>query len=129
MKLDYNYLKKILVSMEDYPEHQIYFYDLVKMVSGKDITEIDDKTIGHIRVLYDNGCFDTLKKDSIGISYNLNKILITANTLYRLTAKGYEFLDLLRNEKVFNKIKDFSISTALEVGKSLLINAITRTFN
>lgn len=122
MKLDYNYLKKILITMEEYPEHQIYFYDLIKMVSGKGIYEVDDKTIGHIRILYDNECFDTLKKGQIGISYNFNKMFIPVNTLYRLTAKGYEFLDLLRNDTIFNKIKNFSVATAIEIGKELLTN-------
>lgn len=125
MKLDYDYLKKILITMEENPEHQIYFYDLVQKVSGKGIYDVDDKTIGHIRILYDNKCFDTLKKGQIGISYNLNKVLVTTNTLYRLTAKGYEFLDLLRNDSVFNKIKNFSIATALEIGKDILIKTIT----
>lgn len=128
MKLDYNYLKKILITMEEYPEHQIYFYDLVKKLSNKENVEVDDKTIGHIKILYDNNCFETLKPGCLGISYGVNGHIILNNTLYRLTAKGYEFLDLLRNDNVFDKIKTFSISTALEIGKSLLISAIIGNF-
>ena len=124
MKLDYNYLKKILVTMEEYPEHQIPFYDLIKKLSGRENAEVDDKTIGHIKILYDNKCFDTLKPGCLGISYGANGHLLLNDTLYRLTAKGYEFLDLLRNDNVFNKIKDFSISTALEIGKSLIIKTM-----
>ncbi len=54
----------------------------------------------------------------------MNDDILYHNVNYRLTAKGYEFLDLLMHDTVINKIKDFSISTAIEVGKQILIKSI-----
>lgn len=43
------------------------------------------------------------------------------NGAYRITAKGYDFLSGLREDKVFSKIKDFSINVAIETAKQLLV--------
>ena len=46
---------------------------------------------------------------------------IISNPSYRITAQGYEFLDILKNDTVLNKIKNFAISNAWEIGKQLLV--------
>ena len=125
MKLDYNYLKKILVIMEEHPEHQIQLNDLAeKALENQQDNKFNDKFIGHIKILYDNGCFDTLKPGDLGILLTNSGIICNVNMEYRLTARGYEFLDILRNDTVFNKIKQFAISTAIEIGKNLLLDKI-----
>ena len=47
------------------------------------------------------------------------------NASYRITAKGYEFLEMLRKRNIFNKIKGLTVPTALEVGKAILVKTIT----
>lgn len=123
MKLDYNYLKKILIIMEENSKHEIKSFDLFKKLLGTEI--IDDKTLGHLRILNDFGCIYS-QADNLGIKECLNGQIIQGNTLYRLTSRGYEFLDMLKNETVFNKIKNFAISNAWDIGKELLIAFATR---
>ena len=123
MKLDYNYLKKILIIMEENSEHEIRSFDLFRKLLGTE--DIDDKTLGHLRVLNDFGCIDS-QADNLGIKECLNGQIMQGNTLYRLTSRGYEFLDILKNDTIFNKIKNFAISNAWDIGKQLLITLATR---
>ena len=46
-----------------------------------------------------------------------------------MTAKGYEFLDMLKQDTVFNKVKNFTITNAFEIGKQLLISLATGAIN
>ena len=46
-----------------------------------------------------------------------------SNPLYRITANGYEFLDILKNDTILNKIKHFAIQNAWEIGKQLIIES------
>ena len=43
----------------------------------------------------------------------------------RITAQGLEFLEALKNDSVFHKVKDFSLGIATDVGKSLLTSFIS----
>ena len=45
----------------------------------------------------------------------------------RITAQGLEFLDALKEDTIFNKIKDYSIGIAAETGKSLLVSLASKT--
>ena len=45
----------------------------------------------------------------------------------RITAQGLEFLEALKEDTIFNKIKDYSIGVAAETGKSLLVSLISKT--
>ena len=38
-----------------------------------------------------------------------------------MTVQGYKFPNVLKNTTVLNRIKNFAISNALEIGKELLI--------
>lgn len=118
MKLDYEYLKQILTKMEECPTHRIQSGVLLEDLNTNEIDR--DKFFGHIRILFDFGCIDCPDED-LGIQYMLNGNVFCTSAPYRLTAKGYEFLDILKNKTVFNKIKDFAISNAWDIGKQLLI--------
>lgn len=45
----------------------------------------------------------------------------------RITAQGLEFLEALKNDNVFHKVKDFSLGIAADVGKTLLADIIRNT--
>ena len=53
---------------------------------------------------------------------------MSGNASIRLTAQGRQFLEALNNDTVFNKLKNFSVKTAIEAGKSLLNAVITQGF-
>ena len=127
MKLDYNLIKTILLTMEEYPEHQIPSFELMRKINITD--ENKDTFIGHIKIMGDYNLIESSAKDgNYGFKYGLNRNLIQANCDYRMTANGYEFLDVLKNDTVFNKIKDFAISNAIDIGKQLLVNFASANF-
>lgn len=124
MKLDYLYIKKILTILEDYPKHEIESHEFWKLI---DLTsdcktfddEILDKFIGHMKLLSDDYLIES-SLENFGIEFNRGN-LFTATAYYRITTRGYEFLDVLKNDTTFNKIKKFALSNALEIGKKVLV--------
>lgn len=117
MKIDYTCLKEILIIMEEESSHQIWVSELMKKLPKVN----EDKFIGHIKVLFDLGCVETASGQT-GFSIALNGEIIFTNIPYRLTARGYEFLDILKNDTIIKKIKNFAVSNAWEIGKQMLIN-------
>lgn len=127
MKLDYQFLKQLLLAMEENENHTIANEELAKKadVNFKNIDETKfDKLVGHLRQLQDNGCIDCVSAD-LGFRQNLNDHWTVTRVRYRLTSHGYEFLDMLKKNSILNKVKDFSLTTAYEVGKALLINELS----
>lgn len=134
MKLDYDLLKKILQVMEEEPSHLCSNFELAIKVNvgatgnGGSMKIEDDalfeKFIGHIHILNDHGCIDC-ESPTLGFRRMSGDNWVFANVKYRMTSNGYAFLDMLKNKTVFNKIKGFSIDTAIEAGKALLIKAVT----
>ena len=127
MKLDYEYIKRILTALRDNKSHITMSADLARNL-GIDLKNDDvsfDKFVGHIRILGDECCIESPEMN-FGFSQGIDGRWSFGSVSYRLTNRGYEFLDLLSEKSVFNKIKDFSLSAAWEVGKPLLIEAITR---
>lgn len=132
MKLDYNFIKQILTVMEEYSEHEIDCYILMHktgVMDDKNVIneELIEKFIGHIKILGDKYFIESSdKKGNYGFAKGLNGDYIISRPNYRITAQGYEFLDILKNKTVFNKIKDFAISNAWEIGKQLLVQYATK---
>lgn len=122
MKLDYEYLKKILITMEEQEDYYIHASKLMKKIyNAKNSSDIDPKFVGHIKVLFDIDCMEAEEGKGTGFTLLPNGGFIFADLPYRMTAKGYEFLDMLKNETIFNKIKNLAISNALDVGKQMLV--------
>ena len=121
MKLDYEYLKKILITMEEQDEYYISIPKLMKGVyNAKNSSDITPKFVGHIEILFDNKCIESEEGKGSGFSLLSNGEIYCADLCYRMTARGYEFLDMLKNETIFNKIKNLAISNALDIGKQML---------
>lgn len=118
MKLDYKFIKQLLETMENYEKPQITMGDLMSAMSINE--EREDKFFGHISILADYNCIDS-SSSNFGFKYGYGgNLTINSSAMYRLTARGYEFLDVLKQDKILNKIKDYAIPTAFEIGKSLL---------
>ena len=101
MRLDYDYIKKILLTMENYNKHQIYSKELMGLL---EIGEEDlDKFIGHIKLLADN-YFIFSSCEDLGFKNGLNGNIVIGNPLYRITSQGYEFLDILRNDTILKNV-------------------------
>lgn len=129
MKLDYEYIKQLLLTMEEYPEHEIESHDFWKLIGlssndGKFDTATLDKFIGHMKILSDDFLIES-SADNFGFVFNRGN-LFTATAYYRITSKGYEFLDILKNDTVFNKIKTFALSNAFEIGKNIFVDITSK---
>lgn len=122
MKLDYEFIKQILIVMEENETHEIGANNLLQKLQLDE--SLKDKFIGHIKILDDNACIDCDDSD-LGFKMFLGGEVAITNCSYRLTSYGYEFLDVLRNDTVLNKVKSFALPTAFEVGKQLLVQLLT----
>lgn len=124
MKLDYNFMKEILIVMEEYASHEI---ENLKLLDLLNITnENEDKFIGHIKILGDNNfieCNNTAYPYGIFTDNRLNGYKIIS-AKYRLTAQGYEFLDVLKKDNIFHQIADLAVPTAFKVGTQILTQTI-----
>lgn len=126
MKLDYEYIKKLLRIMEEYPKHQIKCDILLKELSiDIDVDEEElDKFLGHIKILGDDFLIE-----STALEYGFEMTHAgrkRGEASYRLTSKGYEFLDVLKNDTAFNKIKNFALSNALDIGKQIIVEVSSK---
>lgn len=121
MKLDYDFIKQILLTMEEYDKHEIENLELMKYLNIAD--EDVDKFIGHILILGDNGLIEThhLKYPYGFVRISSEDEYQIVSDKYRITAQGYEFLDVLKNDTILKKIKNFAMKNALEIGKQLII--------
>ena len=114
MKIDYKFLKSILIAMEEYKLHQIRCYDLMQKIGVMDERhvlneELTEKFVGHIKILGDNYFIESSDKRGYYGFENTNN--------------GYEFLDILKNDTILNKVKNFAIKNAWEIGKQLIIES------
>ncbi len=129
MKIDYDFLKEILVAIENYEKHEIGNYKLASLINI-DLNNINeemlDKFIGHIKILGDNFCIES-NSTTYGFSHNVrfNNYIIAPAT-YRLTQQGYEFLEIIKHRSIVEKIKNLSFSSAIEVGKPLLVEFLKK---
>lgn len=121
MKLDYDFLKEILLTLEAEPSYSMKLKELGKKLDLGQQNQQFDKLEGHVKLLADNGYVEFKVKE---IKPNVNFMPTVIKKDCRLTSKGYEFLDILRNDTILNKIKNFALPTAFEIGKQLLIKFI-----
>lgn len=115
--------------MENYDKHEISSYELwqkIGVMDSKHCIDEDmlDKFLGHIKVLDDNCCVVCSNKN-FGVISSLRGNYGIVNVFFRLTAQGYEFLDVLKNDTAFNKVKDFAISNAIDIGKQIIVQLAT----
>ena len=127
MKIDYDFLKQILTVMVDNESHFIGTDQLTDKLD-LDICNklLWDKFWGHMFILNDNLCLDC-DDENLGAFREQDGCISYRSQTFRLTAQGYQFLDVLKNDTIFSKIKDFSVSTAIEVGKAALVNWVTQS--
>lgn len=119
MKIDHEYLKELLEAFESAKKATTDINDLSK--AGFDYS--DEKFIFHIEILSDSYCIESCYGRDLGFVRGVDGHLSWGVVPLRLTAKGHEFLESIRNEEVWSKIKnefkDSSIDTIFSVSKDL----------
>lgn len=127
MKIDYKFIKRILATLENASCHEMRCQKLLEELEIKASNNfVDenllDKFIGHIKILGDNNFLESSTKD-YGFMRIVNGGYSLGNPTYRITAQGYAFFDVLKNDTAFNKIKDFAISNAMYIGREIIIRS------
>lgn len=109
MQIKQDKIKELLLFFEESPN---VFEDF-----RNNRTEEDQVQLFHLLILEDAGFIEigNGSKASDGVYLILNDM--------RITYQGNEYLQAVKEKKVWEKIKDYSIGTAKEVGKQLLIAA------
>lgn len=116
MKLDYDFLKQILLTLED---NESYKMSIEKLRTKLNLDkEQFDKLEGHIKLLEDN---NYVEFEVIKFQPNVTFMRPSIKKNSRLTSQGYEFLEMLQNDNIFNKIKGFALPIAFEFGKQALM--------
>ena len=81
--------------------------------------------MGHILILADKDLIESFSsKYPFGFVYCVGGEYSIIDVGYRLTARGYELIDILKNEKLFNKVKDYTLSNAFDIAKQILLNKV-----
>lgn len=126
MKLDYKFIKEILLTMEEYDNCAMENFSLIKKMN---ITNeiLEKKFVAHILVMTDLGLIKSTNHREhvpMGLLINHDESIDIRNSCYRLTAQGYEFLDALKKDNIFNQLVDLALPTALKIGTQLLTQTI-----
>lgn len=128
MKQDMELIKLILQTLAEDENYFMFSDDLAKQIQEKTNKKdkFNNKFIGHFFLAKDANlisemsvCFFTGQGYNRAMPANAGKV--------RITAQGLEFLEALKEDTIFNKIKDYSIGVAAETGKSLLVSLISKT--
>lgn len=105
MKLDYAIIKEILIEIETQTDGITRWVDHVKNVSPED----EKLKAYHLKILVDAGIIDgRIAKYDFMDGGGEQKIIYTG-----LTLSGHEFLEAIRNDTLWNKIKDNAIEAGI----------------
>jgi len=121
MKVDIDYVKNLLEACEAMPEPT---FD-IEALKAAGIEYDDDEFVFHMQYLDDLGFIEREDKDpGFGLTRSLDGFKSWAVLPLRLTARGHQFIEALRNKEVWATIKtgfrDASIETLWGVSKKLL---------
>lgn len=123
MKIDHDYLKKMLEAFEAAPEPVFYVSDFKEADLGYD----DPQFVFHLGILDDQGFIvRDDRKTGFGLMRGADGRHAWSIVPLRLTSQGHDFIEALRNKEVWATLKkdfkDASISTLWDVSKKLLEN-------
>lgn len=120
LKIEQDYLKKMLNTFTDSPRSFIWISDFI----DKGI-KIDDTFLFHIQILEDQRFIECLdKKSDIGYDITLGGNFEWNSRPLRLTAAGHEFVEAINRSEIWSvmkkEFKDASLSTLKSAASSLL---------
>lgn len=129
MKLDYNYIKRMLILMEEEETHEFNLNRIDMDFEENDPTHNTEKFVHHLSIMSQEGLICSYSPNNrYGFLRSAaidNSIDYSVDFPIFMTSKGHEFLVVLNNDTFFKKLskhaKEFSISTAMEVGKGIIL--------
>lgn len=125
MRIDRNFVRDIFLAMQEEDDYVISSHALMNKLNIKG-RELERKFMGHILILGDKGLVESFySKYPFGFVNCVGGEYSIIDVDYRMTAQGYEMIDLFKNERIFEKVKDYTLSNAVELAKKLLIEEVT----
>lgn len=124
MRIDRNFVREIFLAMQEHEDYVISSHTLMKKlgVSGR---EQERKFMGHILILGDKGLIESFyTKYPYGFVNCVGGEYSIIDVDYRMTAQGYEMIDIFKHDEIFDKVKDYTLSNAVELAKELLIEQV-----
>lgn len=124
MRIDRNFVREIFLAMQEHEDYVISSHTLMKKlgVSGR---EQERKFMGHILILGDKGLIESFyTKYPFGFVNCVGGEYSIIDVDYRLTARGYEMIDIFKHDEIFEKVKDYTLSNAVELAKEILIDEV-----
>ena len=110
MKRDWEIIRQILVRLEESETANSF-------VNMKSFPDFDSQTVGYnMRLLDEEKCIEAVVTDSFSGDGK-----IAAAFAKRLTHRGHDLLDTIRNDSVWKKIKDTFASKGLDMSVDLVI--------
>lgn len=134
MKMDLDYIKKLLNILNDCDDDRVelnYLYTTLQISSNSESRPLEKKLRHHLFLLYEAG-FIEATTNSLGFKETVNgNILTIGNTRYWLTMKGYQLLESINNDTLFNKItagiKNIGIDTLKQM-PSLALEYLAKNY-
>lgn len=121
MKLDLDYVKKLLNTINDCDDDRISLgYLFENLVTGPDENNMQEKKLRHhLTILHEAGFIMSSSPD-LGFRTVLDGSFVCAtNATYWPTMDGYKLLESMNNDTLFNKIKSgftyFGIETLKQI--------------
>lgn len=134
MKIDLDYIKKLLNILNDCDDDRVelnYLYTTLQISSNFESRPLEKKLRHYLFLLYEAG-FIEATTNSLGFKETVNgNILTIGNTRYWLTMKGYQLLESINNDTLFNKItagiKNIGIDTLKQM-PSLALEYLAKNY-
>lgn len=126
MKQDMELIKIMLQTLADNDNYfmklNVFAQQMQEKTGAKDI--YDDKLVGHFFLAKDANLIEEL-----GVCFFVGPTFASPTPAnggkLRITSQGLQFLEALNNKGIFNKIKNFSLGVATNVGTGLLTKFIS----
>ncbi len=115
VKIDFNIIRKILLSLEESPTPNT-------AINAKNITDFPEQEVAYnMQQLKDRGCINATILESRTGSGTINSAIA-----HRLTHSGHELLGLIRNDSVWEEVKDTCQKLELEMTFNIVTTVAKR---
>lgn len=129
MQLDIRFLRKILNTIQEKQSHYVLttelFEDVSEFYDGMNREDYKDLFFGHLLLLKDNNVIEEIgSNNNLGIGYMANGISFV-KTKIRLTSTGYDFIKVLNQNGIVDKLKSYTITECLKVVDIVIAHGIS----
>ena len=124
MRIDINFVREIFLAIQDHEDYVISSHTLMQKLGIKG-RALERKFMGHILILGDKGLIESFyTKYPFGFVHCVGGEYSIVDADYRMTAQGYEMIDIFKHDEIFSKVQDYTLSNALDLARQLLAEEV-----